>query len=231
MRNPKSSKYCSAFQWLVSLLALTVSLGVLAQSSTQPCGDLRSGYGPFDYRTTRGDKLEIVERYHFTPEVEGLIRGKSSMHIGQDLSYTLGTFPNHHRALMSVMLYGKKLKSPQPPHTSYSIDCFFLRAIRFRPDDTTVRMMYATYLKDNARGPEAIKALEQVEKAAGDDPFIYYNLGLIFMDMKEYEKSLAYAHKATSLGFVQTGLRDKLMALGKWRDPVETQESSMQVSH
>lgn len=120
---------------------------------------------------------------------------------------------------MSMMRYGEKLKTPQPPYAEYSVECYFLRALRFRPDDTTVRLMYATFLNANARAPEAMQELEQVAKAAGDNPFTCYNMGLIYLDMKEYEKALALAHKAMALGFGQTGLRDKLMAIGKWRAP------------
>jgi uncharacterized protein (TIGR02996 family) len=226
MNNQKTSKCRPFAQWLLIIVTLTASFSALAQSSALACGELRSGYGPFDYRTNRGETLDVVERRHFTPEVEALIRGNTSIHIGQDLSYTLGTFPNHHRALMSMMRYGEKLKTPQPPYAQYSVECYFLRALRFRPDDTTVRMMYATFLNANARAPEAMQELEQVSKAAGDNPFTYYNMGLIYLDMKEYEKALALAHKAMALGFGRTGLRDKLMAVGKWRAPAESQEPS-----
>lgn len=220
MNNQKSSNCRRFAHWLLTLFTLMASFNALAQSSALACGELRSGYGPYDYRTDR-NKLGIVEQYHFTPEVEALIRGKSSIHIGQDLSYTLNAFPNHHRALMSMMRYGQKLKTPQPPDADYSVECFFLRALRFRPDDIVARMMYANFLATNARVPEALRELEQVAKAAGDNFFAYYNMGLIYLDMKEYEKALAMAHKAMALGFQNPGLRDKLIAIGKWRAPEE----------
>lgn len=223
MNNQKSSKCCPFVKWLLIVVTLTASFSALAQSSSMACGELRSGYGPYDYRTDR-NKLGIVEQYHFTPEVEALIRGKSSIHIGQDLSYTLGTFPNHHRALMSMMRYGEKLKTPQPPYAQYSVECYFLRALRFRPDDAVARMMYASFLSTNNRVPEAMRELEQVEKVAGDNFFTYYNVGLIYLDMKEYDKALAMAHKAMALGFQKPGLRDKLIAIGKWQEPKESQE-------
>lgn len=222
MNNQKTFKCRPFAQWLLIIVTLTASFSALAQGTALACGELKSGYGPFDYRTSRGETLDVVERRHFTPEVEALIRGSSSIHIGQDLSYTLNAFPNHHRALMSMMRYGQKLKTPQPPDADYSVECFFLRALRFRPDDITVRMMYATFLNANARAPEAMHELEQVEKGAADNFFTYYNMGLIYLDMREYEKALAMAHKAMALGFGRTGLRDKLMALGKWRAPEES---------
>ena len=218
MNNQESSKYHHFAQLLLTIFTLMASFSALAQNNALACGDLKTHYGPFDYRTDR-DKLEIVEQYHFTPEVEALIRGRSSAKLGEDLAYTLSAFPNHHRALMSVMRYGQKLKTPQPEDIPYSVECYFLRALRFRPDDTVARMIYATFLSTNGRSAEALRELAQVGKMAGDNSFTYYNLGLIYLDMKEYEKALTQAHKAMALGFNRTGLRDKLMGAGKWREP------------
>lgn len=222
MNNLESSNCGRLAHWLLVLFALMASFSALAQSNALACGDLKNGYGPFDYRTDRS-KLEVVEQFHFTPEVEALIRGKSSAKLGQDLAYTLNAFPNHHRALMSVMRYGQKLKTPQPEDMQYSVECYFQRALRFRPDDTVARMIYATFLSTNGRSPEALRELDQAEKLAGDNAFTYYNLGLIYLDMKEYEKALTQAHKAMALGFNRTGLRDKLTEAGKWRAPEEAQ--------
>lgn len=218
MNKRKSAIFTIFAQWLLVAVTLFAGQGALAQSGAQSCGDLATHYGPYDYRTDR-DKLGVVEHGHFTPEVEALIRGKTSMFIGADLAYVLGTFPNHHRALMSMMRLGKKLNTPQPPHAAYSVECYFQRALRFRPDDTVARMMYANYLQENARFPEAKRELEQVEKIADDNFFTYYNAGLIYLDIKEYDKALAMAHKAMALGFEKRGLRDELIALGKWQEP------------
>lgn len=199
---------------LLSLGTLLASAGALAQSSASTCGELRIGS---DYRTSSRQALELVERYHFTPEVEALIRGKQSTILGVDLSYTLGAFPNHHRALMSMMLLGKKLNSPQPPRAEYSVECYFLRALRFRPDDTTARMMYASYLSTQTRETEARNELAQVDKVAGNNAFIYYNMGQIYFDLKDYDKALENAHKAYGLGLTLSGLQDRLTRAGQWR--------------
>ena len=220
MNTQISSNRSLFLRGLLTLFALLASFGTMAQSNGMACGSLKNHYGPYDYRTDR-DKLEIVEDYHFTPEVEALIRGKSSAKLGADLSYTLNAFPNHHRALMSVMRYGQKLKTPQPADTQYSVECYFQRALRFRPDDAVARMIYATFLTTNGRSADALRELAQVEKTAGDNSFTYYNLGLIYLDMKEYDKALTQAHKAMALGFTRTGLRDKLVEAGKWREPAK----------
>ena len=82
-------------------------------------------------------------------------------------------------------------------------------------------MIYATFLSKNKRYPEATKQLEFVASEAQDNAFTYYNIGLIYFDMKNYEKSLANAHKAYGLGFISPELRDQLKTVGKWVDPEE----------
>lgn len=207
-------------QTLLATSALLASFSTLAQDDFSACGTLKNHYGPFDYRTDRGETLDVVNRAHFTPKIEALIRGNTGS-IGQDLSYTLRTFPNHHRALMTMMRYAQRLKTPQPKDAEFSISCYFERALRFRPDDVVVRMMYSSFLTTNESIPQAKQELEKVAKVAGDNALTHYNMGLIYLDMKEYEKALAEAHTAMALGFPQTGLRDKLVAVGQWREPVE----------
>jgi hypothetical protein len=198
--------------------ALLLAAGVHAQTAVSGCGPLDNPYGPFDYRNQK-NKLDIVEKFHFTPSVESLVSGKSTVNVGGDLDYTLRAFPNHHRALMAMVRLGDKLKSPQPPGVGYSIECYFERALRFRPDDSTVRMLYATYLSKGAREPEALQQLEQAATHAGDNPFTHYNLGLVYFDLRHYDLALAQAHLAYGLGFTQPALRERLQRVGKWKDP------------
>lgn len=193
----------------------------LAQSNFSPCGSLDNPYGPFDYRLQKG-KLSIVEQYHFTPNVENLVTGKSSTYVGGDLDYTLRASPNHHRALMAMMRLGEKQKTPQPQGLSYSVECYFERALRFRSDDSIARMIYATFLFKNKREAEAIKQLGLASESAGDNPFTHYNIGLIYLDLKKYDLALVQAHKTYGLGFVQPALREQLKKLGKWKEPSDT---------
>lgn len=188
-----------------------------AQSGSGSCGPLANAYGPYDYRTDR-DKLGLVLGAHFTPEVEALIRGKSS-YIGGDIDYTLRAIPNNHRALIAMMRLGEKEKTPQPRGSRYTVECWFERAVQFRPDDSIVRMIYSEYLNANGRIPEATAQLDTATTYAKDNAFTHYNIGLHYFDLKNYDKALIEAHKAIELGFTQTALRDKLQGVGKWVEP------------
>lgn len=176
--------------------------------------------------TTGGDytnpddrqKLEVVERFHFTPNVERLERGQSAS-IGADMSYTLEHFANHHRALAALARLAVREKNPRPHGAKLAVDCYFGRAIAYRPDDARVRTLFGGYLL--ALGQEAA-ALAQLEEAARLDPrnaTNHYNLGLLYVRQKEYAKARAAARLAYGSGFPLPGLRNKLQAAGQWQEP------------
>ena len=212
---------------LIHIIALLACSAVKAQVSPASCGELKpSGqFGPYDYRTDKS-QLSIVEPYHFPPVVEALIAGSAgSTSIGGNIAYTLRAFPNHHKALMAMMRYGEKTKSPQPEGAPWPVECFFERALRFRPDDIIVRMIYASFLTRNARQPEALQQLARVAASAGSNAFTHQNLGLVYSDLKEYEKSRHHAHKAIALGLVRLPLREQLQSVGQWIEPAQLSTS------
>lgn len=209
-------------------LACALAAGLLsvvlaqAQSQTQPgelgqCGSLRNGYGPYDYRTDR-QQLVVVETYHFSPSVEQLIRGMTGS-LGSDLDYTLRASPNHHRALSALSRYGEKEKTDLVRGAQYTVECYFIRAVNFRPDDPTVRMLFAIYLKGQNRVVDAAKQLAYTETLAENNGFTLFNLGLVYLDLGDHDAALRQAHKAMALGFTRPELKARLVAAGKWSDP------------
>ncbi len=210
--------------------------GSVAQAQSLPnmpdagiCGPLTNAFGPWEYRADHfvplpGDqmshagKLALVEGAHFTPEVQSLVRGHSAS-IGGDLDYTLRAFPNNARALLAMMRYGERLKAAQVPGARYSVECYFVRATVFKPDDVVVRMLFATFLDKQNRRSEALTQLAAAREWAGDDPLAHYNLGLLYFQFGDADKALDEAHKALALGLPRTELKDKLAAAGKWVEP------------
>lgn len=217
--NYKTQKiYKRSAMLLFVCLGLLLSFSVMAQNQANACGELSNHYGPFDYRTEQGPKIDIVNQYHFTPNVEALVRGQSGS-IADDLSYTLRAVPNHHRALLAMMRYGQRLNSPHIKGAGYSVECYFQRAVRFQPDDTVARLMYANFLTINGRHADALPQVEQVARLAQDNPLTHYNAGLAYFALSEFEKALEQAHIAIELGLGQQALREKLVAAGQWREP------------
>ncbi|CDG83301.1 tetratricopeptide repeat protein [Janthinobacterium agaricidamnosum] len=161
--------------------------------------------------------LDVVESFHFSKKVENLVQGLSGS-IGGDISYTLEHFPNHHRALAAMAKLSLRDKKPQPNGARYPIDCFFDRAIRFKPDDATVRMVYGSYLLSAGQNDAALVQLNEAARLAPEHPTINYNLGLMYMKKKDYPKARDYAWKAYALGFPLPGLKNKLLEAGQWRE-------------
>ena len=190
-----------------------------AEVSAELCGpiSLPMQFGPYDYRTDK-DKLTIVEVAHFTAQVEALLRGQSSASFAGDINYTLQRFPNHHRALVSVMrmVDRKMLAVHELPRLP---ECYFERALRWRKDDVVARMLYAKFLADQNRKHEAIHQLEITERYAADNPLTHRNLGRLLIEMREYPSALAQAYKLLKLDPADTSLRESLTLVGQWREP------------
>lgn len=185
------------------------------------CGevDLPGSYGPYDYTNAedKSTKLPVVEAHHFTSDVEKLIRGSSGFLAG-DLSYTLVTFPNHHRALTAMAKLALRDKTSKPHGARFSIECFFDRAMRFKPNDSAVRAIYSNYLLKQGKTDEAVAQLKEAVNFQPNNPTINYNLGLLYVQKKDYEQAKIYAKKAYDLGFPLPGLKNKLMEAGKWEE-------------
>lgn len=161
--------------------------------------------------------LAVVENFHFTPEVERLARGATGA-LGADISYTLEHFPNHHRALSALTRLALRDKNRKPHGARYTVDCFFERATGWRPQDARVRTLYGSYLLALGQGDAALRQLEEAARLEPDNPTAHYNLGLLYLKNKDYDKARASAHKAYAMGFPLSGLKNKLSAAGEWRD-------------
>ncbi len=161
--------------------------------------------------------LKIVEQFHFSKDVENLVRGMSSS-LGGDIGYTLDHFPNHHRALAAMARLGLRGKTVKPAGARYSVDCYFQRAIRFKPDDATARSVYASYLLAGGKTDAALEQLAEAARLSPEQATIHYNLGLMYVKKKDYTKARAHAKTAYEQGFPLQGLKNKLVAAGQWQD-------------
>lgn len=205
--------------FIVMVFFLT-PLPVVAAKNKGYCGELKGfHFGPFDYmdRFNRKESLSVVEVYHFTPNVENLISGESG-YLGGDLDYTLHAWPNHHRALISLIKYSIREKTTRIPHMKYPVECYFDRAIRMNTKDAQVRSIYSAFLSRHNRNKEALEQLQVAVDLEPDNPLFLYNLGLQYFKMKQYDKANDYANRAYALDFPLSGLRNKLKQVGKWHE-------------
>jgi len=168
---------------------------------------------PVDYRDPNETyKRNIVERYHFTPEIEMLQKGLNGPLPG-DIHYTLIQLVNHHRALQAMANW--QLKNPRKPGDEYyPADCYFERALAFTPDDPLIYMIWGNYVFRSKEYDRAVTIYQRAEELAPEDPEVQYNLGLLNVELKNYEKAKAYAQKAYAKHYPLPGLRNKLKKAG-----------------
>lgn len=206
---------------LVGAAALTTLFMTAIPASAQKalgevaaeCGNpFNNGVGPYDYNNgedrTNMRKIPIVEKYHFTPVVESLARGSTSESAMGDIDYTLRAVPNHHRALNAMARFDIE-KGGIPPRW-HSAECWFERAIQFRPDDGEVWLIYANWKARKQRNGEALEAYVRAKKLLPDNIEVDYNMGLLYLKMGQYEKALAHAKTAYAGNYPLQGLRHRL---------------------
>ena len=194
----------------------------LAQTEANTCGDpFKSWFGPWDYRTAPKGALENVETHHYTPQVEQLIRGVTTgvTDMGQDVAYVLHIFPNHHRALLTMVRLGEKDHNDQPRGAKLTIECWFDRALRYARDDTVSRLLYAMWLRKKGRADDSLAQTRVAEEFAKDNPFTHYNVGMSYFELKKYDQAAAAAMRARDLGFTRPELIDLLKGVNQWKEP------------
>ncbi len=176
------------------------------------------GVGPYDYYDVQAQRqyLSVVETHHFTPSVESLRRGSTGS-VGQDLSYTLNSFPNHPRALIAMMNVALSRDQGLRGGMTRSPECFLDRAIKFRPKDARAREIYGVYLYKKGSYAEARKQFDVALSEGYDEPMFHYNFGLLLVKLKDWDAALTHARKAYQAGVSFPGLRRQLQEAGRWR--------------
>jgi tetratricopeptide (TPR) repeat protein len=189
----------------------------------EPCTGGYMAYGPFDYTNSMHHKLklDIVEEYHFTKDIELLIKGKTG-YLTEDLNYTLTAFPNHHKALNAIMYYQiiNKIdidKGTKKPLNS-PVECYFQRAINFAPHDIVAYALYADYLKRTKHISEAEQVYQKAMIKMPDDLALKYHYGLFLCAVKKFPEALAQAKIVYKANYPKSNLKKMLKNTGQWKD-------------
>lgn len=212
-----------------------ISLGLAASCALSTawaqglCGDpFHNHFGPYDYRSATKPTLDMVERIHFTTGIEIMTTpGTTTLaNMAADVAYTLHVFPNHHRALITMMRLGERHKTDRPPGAKYTVECYFWRAVQYKPDDNVARLLYVQFLAKNGQKDKALGQLEEAQRLAGNNPMSAYNIGLVAYDLGAYDLALTQARAAAANGFPRKGLEEKLRKSGHWADAPEAAASA-----
>lgn len=213
----------------VPRIVLAAMLLVPAAVFGDTCGEdvFANAYGPFDYTNPEHvrRRLPIVEQHHFNNNVENLVRGQTGAAPMHDLDYVLRAFPNHHRALFAVAKLFSTQKQPPGMVDGRDAECYFARAMLFKPEDATVRMIYGIFLSRVGRTAEALQQYQEALKMTPDSAELNYNIALLYFKQKDYAAANRYAVRAYRLGYPLPGLRNQLQGVGAW-DPEKIDQKS-----
>lgn len=212
--------------------ALQAAAAKAESTAEDPCPELR-GQGDYvnDYRLRNSSswmkwKTEDNWKNHTRPAIERMKAGEYSQRVMADLDFTLVRWPNHTVALRALIDYaragGKGYEFP-------AVGCYFQHARRYYPDDIEVLMLEGFYYSQRSNYERAKKSYLDALAINGESADAHYNLGLVYVELADYESALAHAHAAYRAGYPLPGLRNRLKQLGHWREPV-AQGNSASVS-
>jgi tetratricopeptide (TPR) repeat protein len=154
--------------------------------------------------------IHTVETNHFTPDVEHLLKGQTAP-LPLDIAFVLRYIPNHYRALSAMANWQLKNRVPADMQSRvWTVDCYFERALVWRPNDPKVHFVYAIYLQKAARLADAVQEYAQAERLGASDAEFYYNRGLLEFDLGRLDAAREDADRAYSLGYPLLGLHHKL---------------------
>jgi tetratricopeptide (TPR) repeat protein len=171
---------------------------------------------PNDYRmynSTAQSRWSIADlkRNHYDPAMRAMHEGSYSRGVKADLAFILNWWPNHYVALQALVAYdfGGGKDYDYPP-----TECYFERAKSIFPDDVEVRVIEGYYFwrkHDKRRAVASYEEALAINPASAD---AHYNLGLIYLEMSQFDKAREHARIAYAAGYPLPGLRKKLAQAG-----------------
>lgn len=148
---------------------------------------------------------------HLNPARNRMQQLDFSRPVMADLDFTFLRYPNH---LVAFDLLLKYIFAGGKEYEFGPFQCYFENAKSFAPDDARVILVEAYY---NWRKGDKARAKDLYGTALGLDPnsaAAHYNLGLIFLEEKDFAKASEHAVAAYSLGYPFSALKDKLKMAG-----------------
>jgi tetratricopeptide (TPR) repeat protein len=163
--------------------------------------------------------LKNMHRLHYEPALKALQARKYQYALG-DLEFMLKYFPNHPQALDKIGEVALGLKRPDIAQRRFEA------ALERYPQHDETYVVYGTFLHRLGRVDLAIAQYQRALEINPNSVYGNYNLGLAYVDRKEYAQANVHAQKAYELGVTFPGLRKRLQAAGAWKPMEHTPSNS-----
>lgn len=154
--------------------------------------------------------LRNLDQNHFRLAARQLERRRYHAAV-PDLEFMLRYFPNHPHALAAIAQVGIGMKRPDLPEQHFNT------AIQRYPDHDETYVIYGVFLHKLGRTDAAIAQYKTALEINPNSGFGHYNLGLAYVDTKDYVQANTHAQKAYQLGINLPGLKRQLQAVGAWK--------------
>jgi len=203
----------------------------LKGASPRQCGALDAGaVEPRDYFETTSNAnaaaasrqtLANVEARLFPPLVASLnLQRVPKAKLTDSLDQLLRLYPNHPRGLWAISSLEARLgELPKTANAwqipSFTADCFFERAFRFKDSDADLWVVLGMHLHGRKRLDAAARAYEQAAKHGATAGVFHYNYALLLADLKRWDDATAQAQLAYAAQYLPPGLEKKFKAAGK----------------
>jgi tetratricopeptide (TPR) repeat protein len=196
------------------------------------CTGNSQGHGPFDYfdADEPSDRQWDIGRWwevrviHAQPGLAAMnaqpFDQREYNRAAAEFDYVLRAFPNHPDILRAVIeLEFVRTRAPERIYAYQTPpECYIQRGIAFRPDQPHLHQLMGLYLQRLGQIDGAIESYQGALELDPRSSEIHYNLGLAYTQKKDYERAMHHARVAYDLGFPLPGLRNRLRALGVWKD-------------
>ncbi|MGB8433338.1 MAG: tetratricopeptide repeat protein [Burkholderiales bacterium] len=202
---------------LVVLIATLLNCAVLSDAARAQ--DVARDYYAAGSDRTATAALRNLDRNHYQPAVKQL-QDRHYRSALANLDFMLKYFPNHPQALAKVAEFGLATQ-----RTDIAEQRFKDALARYPGDDETY-VIYGTFLQKLGRVDAAIREYNKAIEIDPESVYAHYNLGLSYVDRKEYQQANIHAQKAYRLGAGFPGLRMKLQAVGAWNQEAGTSSDS-----
>ncbi len=195
------------------------------------CGDLDAGaVEPSDYFETSTNAnataasrrtLAEVEARLFPPAVASLnLKRVPRTTLTNSVDQLLRLYPNHPRGLWAISSLESRLGTlPKTSNAwqipSFTADCFFERAFRFKDSDADLWVVLGMHLHGKKRLDAAAKAYEQAASLGATAGIYHYNYALLLSDLKRWDDATKQAQLAYNAQYLPPGLEKKFKAAGR----------------
>ncbi len=228
---------CKPFRGQIKLIPFILTMIFSAQSfanneywvgesfGNKPCKGKVGGYGPYDYtqRHRLKKELRLVEGAHFDENVESLSAGAKleSRNPLPDIDYTLRAFPNHHRALNTIITYQLRQDQVFNWEDTQPAECYLQRAIYFSPKDPMAHMLYGILLHRTNHYDKALQEYETALNLSPQNAQLQYNYALLLVDLERFDEARDLATTLYQRQFPLMGLKKQLIAAGHWKNSTQ----------